>query len=1024
MPFKTRIMKRTKPPVKIIIVLTQHPSLGALLLPYAAEDMPDGTIQLIEHGGHLPPPIASKLNEVERKTIEIASRYSERNLMKVFSKENVIPVFFKKLTEDHFKKIVRPFIDKKLGEMLELIRTEGIPFYQNTKGNKVLYEHSRIEVSPYYTDILFDFEADNKNFYYSLQCSRNGEEISLLEKKPVVVLTASPASLLLGNELHMFRDISSMRIIPFTNKVRVSVSASETDKYLEKVVLPVLRYHDITHSGLRIFEEKRTCEPVLSVEENVYDSTVLKLSFRYGDETFYPGSALNRKAAKINHDENGKASIFYYLRDIEKEQRLVHFLKESHLVLVGDSHFKLRDDAPEQDMVDWIIGNREMLIREFRLLSSNNDAAYCLDDIHMEQEVTEERDWFELHMMVVIGEFRIPFIRFRKNILAGKREYILPDGKVVLLPEEWFNTYTDLLEHTEENQSEDENLRIRHSLVGLVESAMHNEEDKKFTYQLKTHVAPPTKLKAKLRQYQEEGFNWMVHLNKHNFGGCLADDMGLGKTLQTLSLLQYIYDNPQRTDGDSQDVFKADMDQSETDMQQMETGENIPVRESVNGQLSLFSELTENNTLPVSVGSSKHVEPAKERKPASLIVLPTSLLHNWRKEIARFTTLTIYEFTGNGSSGKANYKPLFDRYNLILTTYGLMRKHIDTLSLYKFEYIVLDESQHIKNSDSQTFKAATLLRSNRKLILTGTPIENSLKDLWSQFHFLQPDLLGTESIFQKQFIIPLKQGDTRAEIKLQTLISPFILRRSKEEVAPELPALTEEIVYCEMTEDQKEVYEKEKNSLRNVLLQLATNKERGTNVTILNGINHLRQLACHPRMVIPDFEGTSGKLQEVISMFETLRSEGHKVLIFSSYVKHLELIAEVFEKNNWPYGLLTGSTTRREEEIKRFADTDNIQAFLISLKAGGVGLNLTQADYVFIIDPWWNPAAELQAISRAHRIGQNKQVFAYRFITEGSIEEKIIRLQEEKKELFNTFITDNNPLKSLDDKEWAKLLDE
>lgn len=472
-------MKKATAAIQIIITLNQHPVLGPLLMPYAAEDMPDGTIRVTEPGGHLPPPILSKLNDVERQAIEIASNYSERNLMKVFSKESVTPVFLKKLTEEHFKKVVRPYIDKKLVEMLELMRTEQLPFYQNEKGNKILYEHSKIDVSPYYTDILFDFEADNKNFHYSLQCYRNEKRVSLLEKKPVVVLTSSPATLLLGNELHLFQDISSMRILPFTNKVKVSVNASETDKYLEKVVLPVLRYHEITSSGLRITEEKRACEPVLSVEENVYDTTVLRLTFRYDDEVFYPGSTRNKKSAKIHQDEDGRTSIRFFHRDIEKESRLVQMLKDAHMLLVGDSYFKLREDAPEKDMADWISANREMLIKDFRLTNSSNEADYCLEDIHMEQEMTEERDWFELHMTVVVGEFRIPFVRFRKNILSGKREYILPNGKVILLPEEWFSKYTDLLEHVEEDTSDKENIRIKHAFVGLVETALAGDAEKK-----------------------------------------------------------------------------------------------------------------------------------------------------------------------------------------------------------------------------------------------------------------------------------------------------------------------------------------------------------------------------------------------------------------------------------------------------------------------------------------------------------------------------------------------------------------
>ena len=259
------------------------------------------------------------------------------------------------------------------------------------------------------------------------------------------------------------------------------------------------------------------------------------------------------------------------------------------------------------------------------------------------------------------------------------------------------------------------------------------------------------------------------------------------------------------------------------------------------------------------------------------------------------------------------------------------------------------------------------------------------------------------------------------ELRLRQLISPFILRRSKNEVAPELPPLTEEIIYCDMTEKQNEIYQQEKNSLRNTLLQF--NKKQRLQLTVLNGISRLRQLSCHPRMIFPDSKTESGKMEQIIDTYETLYSEGHKVLIFSSFVKHLELIAEEFRKRGWQYALLTGSSTNRPEEITRFSQTEEIRAFLISLKAGGVGLNLTQADYVFIVDPWWNPAAEAQASARAHRIGQNKQVIAYRFITKDSIEEKIIRLQEDKRKLAETFITDSESMPVLTDQEWIGLLE-
>ena len=528
----------------------------------------------------------------------------------------------------------------------------------------------------------------------------------------------------------------------------------------------------------------------------------------------------------------------------------------------------------------------------------------------------------------------------------------------------------------------------------------------------------------------------MVQLNKQGFGGCLADDMGLGKTLQTLTLLQYIYKplSPDAVTAPTKPVF-TESTASDNQPDKECTANTPPTKEQIadaEGQFSLFSFSSEDELLPDTREIREKNKPKENdhrqehgknsRKPATLIVVPTSLLHNWRREAKRFTTLAIAEYNSNTAFPKGHPEKFFNHFHLIFTTYGMMRNNIDILHSYTFEYIVLDESQNIKNNDSLTFRSVIQLQGKHRIALTGTPIENSLKDLWAQFRFLQPDLLGEESAFHKQFIIPIRQGNVRMEKRLQQIIAPFILRRSKSEVAPELPPLTEETIYCAMSEKQSESYEQEKNSLRNILLQQPENRDRYHMFSILNGILRLRQLACHPQLIFPDFDGISGKTEQIIDTFDTLRSEGHKVLIFSSFVRHLEILAEVFRQRGWKYALLTGSTNNRPSEIAHFTEQKDVQAFLISLKAGGVGLNLTQADYVFIIDPWWNPAAESQAIARAHRIGQDKQVIAYRFITQNSIEEKILQLQEDKRRLAETFITDSEALPALSNEQWADLL--
>lgn len=996
-------MKETTATNQVVIVVTEHPVLGVLLTPYIADQSADGTIQLIEQAFHASPETVALMSATEQKAIDIASHYTEKYLMGVYSHEKTTPRFLRKLSEEteRLKRTIRPFIEKKLLEMIELISTCDLPLYQRQGTSKQLYTHNTYHVNKQKVDVQFAFQISEACFSYQLKCFYNQKLMPLAELKPVTVLTSSPATLLLGMELFTFHHIESSRILPFTKKPRISVDAALTEKYIDIIIIPIAQYHDISIEGLSVIEEKRSCEALLYVEDTICKDTLLRLDFRYGELNFTPAATDEMKKFLTREEVDGKPAIRYFERDIPAEKRAIHLLHETGLLRVSDSHFKLMPTATEKNVTAWITRHREMLRQEFILTSSAQEKPYYLDEIHVEQSYEDGPDWFELHITVVIGDLRIPFSRFRKHILEDDREYTLPDGRIVLLPEEWFSKYASLLEMGEESGK---SIRLKHSFVGIVQSLLDSGGLKELPVTLPLQELPaPIGLKAQLRPYQLKGFSWMTRLYEQGLGGCLADDMGLGKTLQTLSTLQSIYGKqlPEET-------VTLDLPVSAT-----ETFDE-------KGQLDLFGGLSAEGTLP---GNGKQAGglPAS-RKPASLIVVPTSLLHNWRQETRRFTTLSMTEYNGSIPYQAEYLKKHFDSFHLVFTTYGMMRNNIAQLSQYTFEYVILDESQNIKNSDSLTFRSAMQLRSNHRLTLTGTPIENSLKDLWAQFHFLQPDLLSDENTFNKHFINAIKQGDQRMEARLRQLIAPFILRRSKKEVAPELPSLTEEVIYCDMVADQDEIYQQEKNSLRNTLMQIHANNEQHQPLTVLNGILRLRQLACHPKMLFNDFTGESGKLQQIIDTFETLRSEGHKVLIFSSFVKHLELIAAEFIKRDWSYTLLTGASTNRPEEIDRFAHNENIQAFLISLKAGGVGLNLTQADYVFIVDPWWNPAAEAQAIARAHRIGQDKQVIAYRFITQGSIEEKIILLQQGKRKLAETFITDSEAMPSLTDNEWVDLL--
>lgn len=1002
---------------KVIIVFTEHPTLGTLLTPYFAEKSDNETLQLIEQAFHASPEAMEQMSETERQAIEIASHYTEKYLMGIYSREKTVSRFLHKLTEDpdKVKNNIRPFIEKKLHEMLHLIRYNGLPLYQKQSGSKLLYAHHMYNVHPNDVEIRFSFDVSDTDFSYQLQCYYDAQPFSLSEQKPVNVLTASPATLLLGMELYFFPHIESSRILPFTKKKMISAPVAMIDKYIDNIVIPIARYHEIAARGLNFIEEQRACEAVLSIEDTVYDEQLLQLNFRYEDLSFTPDSITEMKKF-IYRKEDGK--IYFFQRDASAEEEKLQLLADAGLQRISDVHFKLSPSISEKTINEWISKHREMLQTSFLLTGNMGNTPYCLDEIRIEQSCDNEPDWFELHITVVIGNLRIPFSRFRKHILEDKKEYLLPDGRLILLPDEWFSKYGNILEMGTQTET---GIRLKPTFVGAVQSALEDSDPQKLPIKTQIRNIPvPHGLKAELRPYQQKGFSWMVELNKQGFGGCLADDMGLGKTLQTLTLLQYIYK-----------PFVAESTSPEATLSVPSPA--IAHEVDGEGQLSLFSFATDNKLLPDTREIRENDTPKEKeqrpdcgknsRKPATLIIVPTSLLHNWRKETKRFTTLSIGEYNSSSIFNKRYPEKFFKRFHVILTTYGMMRNNIDMFLNYTFEYIVLDESQNIKNNDSLTFRSVIQLKSKHRIALTGTPIENSLKDLWAQFRFLQPDLLGDENSFQKQFIAPIRQGNIRMEKRLQQLIAPFILRRSKREVAPELPALTEETIYCDMPDEQSECYELEKNSLRNILLQQPESKDRVNAFSILNGILRLRQLACHPKLIFPDYTGTAGKTEQIIDTFDTLRSEGHKVLIFSSFVKHLEILADVFRERGWRYALLTGSTNNRPTEIAHFTDQNDVQAFLISLKAGGVGLNLTQADYVFIIDPWWNPAAEAQAIARAHRIGQNKQVIAYRFIAQNTIEEKILQLQEDKRKLAETFITDSDALPALSNEQWVDLLE-
>jgi non-specific serine/threonine protein kinase len=393
------------------------------------------------------------------------------------------------------------------------------------------------------------------------------------------------------------------------------------------------------------------------------------------------------------------------------------------------------------------------------------------------------------------------------------------------------------------------------------------------------------------------------------------------------------------------------------------------------------------------------------KKMPNLIVSPTSVLFNWQREIEKFTPEMDY-IIHYGTKRSRDIRKLRKKA-LILTTYGHLRRDIGFLKDMPFQYVVLDESQNIKNPQSDTAQAARSLQTVNRLTLTGTPVENNTMELWSQFSFLSPGLLGSQSFFKENFMRPIeKEQNVQVASTLKKLIFPFILRRTKEEVVTELPPKIENVIYSPMSDEQQKLYDKIRDSYRQTLEEEISSKGLGkSTMRVLEGLTKLRQVACHPYLVNTKNDAESGKFEALKLMLEEITSEDHKVLVFSQFVKMLTVIREYLDEEAIEYAYLDGSTKDREAAVNRFQEDEDIQIFLISLKAGGVGLNLTAADYVIHYDPWWNPAVEMQASDRAHRIGQTKKVFTYKLITKDSVEEKIVQLQQQKRDLVEKLIT-------------------
>ncbi|MGC1375665.1 MAG: SNF2-related protein [Anaerolineales bacterium] len=562
--------------------------------------------------------------------------------------------------------------------------------------------------------------------------------------------------------------------------------------------------------------------------------------------------------------------------------------------------------------------------------------------------ITSGIDWFDLQAIVQYGDQEVALRDIRKALKKGDRYIKLADGSIGQIPEQWLERYKHLFDLGEET---DDGLRLSDMQLSLVDELLADASQ--------TDIAPEFHRKR--------------------------------ERLKTMDGVQPVA-LPQGFVGELRPYQKAGVDWLHF------------LREYGFGGI-LADDMGLGKTVQVLVFLQSLREQTTGQVAASLLVVPKSLLANWQRESAKFTPgLRILEYYG---ATRKKEPENFNDYDIVLTTYGTMLKDIEHLREYRFQYAILDEAQAIKNAMAQSSKAARLLNAEHRLTITGTPVENNTFELWSQVAFTNPGLLGNIDYFKREFATPIEsRGDGDTAQLLRRIVYPFILRRTKQQVAPELPPRTERLIYTDLEPAQRKLYEHTRNHYRAELLGLID--EGGVNdarMKILEGLLRLRQICIHPALVEPTYKGEVAKFAALLETLETLHAEGHKALIFSQFVQTLHLLEVEMKKLGLTYTYLDGKTKDRQGQVDLFQNDPSIPFFLISLKAGGVGLNLTAADYVLHLDPWWNPAVEMQAADRAHRIGQDKPVFIYKFIARDTVEEKILELQTRKKELVEQLIS-------------------
>ncbi|WP_420317396.1 SNF2-related protein [Ekhidna sp.] len=963
-------------PFELIYSLYEHEYLGYLIESFVVQLNDKGELSYSHQNisAKNASEFSARLDDNDYQIIESMDQIQQDQVANHFQKKRQKPeeFFLKVYDKENGDKVLQTeidgYIERRRSKILSLIY--GKRLFEMGKDGEPTWKE--IEVVDEKATILFHFRKNEDNTHYFPTIKLRGEKIEFLNNGSYL-LCKEPACLVANDKLITFKKpINGGKLKPFLKKKFILIPKDIEETYYKKFVGPLISEFDVYAKGFDIVTHKPKPQPKITVSE-IQSSRNASLFDDNGDVANKDSDKLLLELSfdygshNFNADKLSRVSVSM---EKQNDNYTFHRISRDHegekgiIEQLAEKGLQLRNSRvtlPKITAFDWI-GRNHNLLQDFIIKQNHQGKKFFVGESTIDLEVNEGVDWFDLKARIRFGEYEIPFEEIRKSILKGKTEIMLPNGEIGVIPESWILRYKDLL-------------------------AFSSQTDNGITLN-KIHVS-------------------LVHELRESDLARVTMDRKLEKLLSFDKIEDYQV--PEKFIGSLRPYQLA--------------GYNwLRFLEDYNFGGCLADDMGLGKTIQ-ALALLQH-QKNKNPESTSLLIMPTSLLYNWEMEAKKFTPkLKILNYTGINRVKDSNQ---FSRYDVVITSYGTTRVDVEILAEFYFNYIILDESQAIKNPDSLISKKVKDLKSRRKLILTGTPIENSTLDLWSQMSFVNPGLLGNESYFKKEYLNPIeKKQDESKTKKLNSLIKPFLLRREKSQVAEDLPEKVVNIRYCNMSEEQKEFYEKEKNAFRSKIMDVIETDGIGkSHMVLLQGLTQLRQIANHPKMVDQEYNHGSGKLEEVTYMIENSISKGHKVLIFSQFVKHLKIVSDYLTSQDVEFAYLDGSTKDRKSQVERFQNDSSVSVFLISLKAGGTGLNLTKADYVFLLDPWWNPAVEAQAIDRAHRIGQTKKVFAYKFVSKDTIEEKIIKLQEHKQKLASDLITvEESFIKSLSQSDIKELFD-